>query len=95
MADEVAALGEKLKVIDANTGGKTKLIEEQAAVIARMQDQIDRAGMTETVEALEVNDQLRQENSELMATNDKLLGRLSLVTEPTRSMLAHRGGTTS
>lgn len=78
--DDVASLGEKIRVIDENYDRKDALVREQAATIAVLEEELsasaDREEMFHMREELQ---SVKAENQRLLSHNQHLRGRLSLV----------------
>jgi regulator of replication initiation timing len=78
--DDVASLGEKIRVIDENYDRKDALVREQAATIAVLEEELGTsADREELVTMREELQSVRAENQRLLSHNQHLRGRLSLV----------------
>lgn len=78
--DDIATLGEKIRVIDENYDRKDALVREQAATIALLEHQLSTSANRD--EIVNVRDELatvQAENERLLSHNQHLRGRLSLV----------------
>ena len=78
--DDIASLGEKIRVIDENYDRKDALVREQAATIAVLEREL--ATSADREELLNMRDEVetvRAENQRLLSHNQHLRGRLSLV----------------
>ena len=78
--DDIASLGEKIRVIDENYDRKDALVREQAATIAVLEREL--ATSADREELLNMRDEVetvQAENQRLLSHNQHLRGRLSLV----------------
>jgi regulator of replication initiation timing len=78
--DDIASMGEKIRVIDENYDRKDALVREQAATIALLERELQNsANREELVNMRDDLNSLREENGRLLSHNQHLRGRLSLV----------------